>query len=816
MMIKKLIAVLSAVTIMGTGAAYSGSLEGLKNSFAAETSAEQNETCKVMISVKTVNEKLPGELKAKLIAVKGEEKTELAEWSPADTDVKEIGDLEYSDDVSYRIVFEGAPEGFRLPDETNVKLAKKGSVDKIVIIGFSNTRFPGFTFPITNGDELHFNRRYLYSTETSKAIYNATLGKEIDEAYITDDKGFRYVNDRSDTNSAFVVPDGHYKAYVKPAEGYRFVKKYSGSALVFNDMENIPIAHFEKDLSEGIEFNVKYGKADQALDFCIEKIPSDEKSCSANVSVVDADTGELLEGCIVELDENFTKSNGHLRWSTSDQNPVKVDALYEIDRDYCFKVKNTPLCYEPCVENEFRFEKQGEQKEIVLKVKRTMTDKEAAALKTVELPKEDPVTVDSEHCAVTVGYYDLKTRTAVKNQKVSIVEYVGGKKADSKELISWKSDEEPVKTVTDIEFHEDSEYYITFNDDNIFKSQYNNSGRIKLYFSKGGDTEKIAVPGYVSGVAYVNAECYQCTYTSSMKEIRNINPFNSNDDILKSAGVYDDNGYRYSFSSALSPYALGGGALPDGDYTLKCVPGDDYRFISTGSQTAVMDMLMKRTTEDNIIRNEENGKNGMRFTVKDGIVEQDITLFLESVPTAETSCSADISIVDAQTNEPVKGIHAQLIGGSINTNNILNWDTDDTPVKTFDNLLYTKKDYGVKLFNVPECYKNAPTCIAASFSFDEYGEHKDIVIKLEKAYSLGDVDNDGQVNSVDASSVLSYYSKVSTKQDGGYTDSQKLAADVDKDGSINSVDASKILSYYAYVSTAKEDIKTPEEYINTL
>ena len=69
-------------------------------------------------------------------------------------------------------------------------------------------------------------------------------------------------------------------------------------------------------------------------------------------------------------------------------------------------------------------------------------------------------------------------------------------------------------------------------------------------------------------------------------------------------------------------------------------------------------------------------------------------------------------------------------------------------------------------------------------------------------YNLGDVNNDGHINAVDASSVLSYYAMISTNQDGGLDDKQKEAADVNHDGFINAVDASNILAYYAYVSTS--------------
>lgn len=80
-------------------------------------------------------------------------------------------------------------------------------------------------------------------------------------------------------------------------------------------------------------------------------------------------------------------------------------------------------------------------------------------------------------------------------------------------------------------------------------------------------------------------------------------------------------------------------------------------------------------------------------------------------------------------------------------------------------------------------------------------------------YKLGDVNDDGMVNAVDASSVLAYYARISTNQEGEYNEEQMLAADVNHDGMINAVDASNILAYYAYASTTKEDILSIDEYM---
>lgn len=86
-------------------------------------------------------------------------------------------------------------------------------------------------------------------------------------------------------------------------------------------------------------------------------------------------------------------------------------------------------------------------------------------------------------------------------------------------------------------------------------------------------------------------------------------------------------------------------------------------------------------------------------------------------------------------------------------------------------------------------------------------------VQPSEKQNLGDINNDGYINAVDASTVLTYYALISTNKDGGFSSTQKASADVNNDGLINAVDASCILSYYAYISTTKEDIKSLEEFL---
>ena len=66
---------------------------------------------------------------------------------------------------------------------------------------------------------------------------------------------------------------------------------------------------------------------------------------------------------------------------------------------------------------------------------------------------------------------------------------------------------------------------------------------------------------------------------------------------------------------------------------------------------------------------------------------------------------------------------------------------------------------------------------------------------------MGDVNNDGIVDSLDATNILIEYTGISTDGKSVLNDSQKKSADTNNDGLIDSVDASCVLVYYAYSST---------------
>ncbi|MBO5343633.1 MAG: hypothetical protein J6A57_04220 [Ruminococcus sp.] len=73
--------------------------------------------------------------------------------------------------------------------------------------------------------------------------------------------------------------------------------------------------------------------------------------------------------------------------------------------------------------------------------------------------------------------------------------------------------------------------------------------------------------------------------------------------------------------------------------------------------------------------------------------------------------------------------------------------------------------------------------------------------KLAGSYCMGDVNDDGFINSADASLVLEQYALLSTGKAATVTENQLKAGRINEDNTVDSSDASAILGYYAFTST---------------
>lgn len=66
--------------------------------------------------------------------------------------------------------------------------------------------------------------------------------------------------------------------------------------------------------------------------------------------------------------------------------------------------------------------------------------------------------------------------------------------------------------------------------------------------------------------------------------------------------------------------------------------------------------------------------------------------------------------------------------------------------------------------------------------------------------NLGDPNGDGKINAIDASEILSIYSRHATQKTQPSKEEINYC-DVDYNGKVNATDASYVLSYYVYMST---------------
>lgn len=88
----------------------------------------------------------------------------------------------------------------------------------------------------------------------------------------------------------------------------------------------------------------------------------------------------------------------------------------------------------------------------------------------------------------------------------------------------------------------------------------------------------------------------------------------------------------------------------------------------------------------------------------------------------------------------------------------------------------------------------------SGYTQNDFNPYLTIIEKSPETVKLGDYNGDGMIDAVDASKILSVYTKYSTGAASPTADDLTVC-DVNKDGYIDAVDASKVLAYYAYVST---------------
>ncbi len=93
---------------------------------------------------------------------------------------------------------------------------------------------------------------------------------------------------------------------------------------------------------------------------------------------------------------------------------------------------------------------------------------------------------------------------------------------------------------------------------------------------------------------------------------------------------------------------------------------------------------------------------------------------------------------------------------------------------------------------------------SAETSFTMPSGNAVVTANFKELFSLGDIDENGAFDAIDASTILKEYANKATGKEAILTPMQYLAADINYDDSVDASDASSVLTYYAYTSSGGE------------
>lgn len=185
----------------------------------------------------------------------------------------------------------------------------------------------------------------------------------------------------------------------------------------------------------------------------------------------------------------------------------------------------------------------------------------------------------------------------------------------------------------------------------------------------------------------------------------------------------------------------------------------------------------------------------------------------------DTTAEVNITFTSPEvTDEPY--YTASLTGGSSQSFDIEGRDTTQDDYRNYTlSVSVTGSQYENTItytdtFTVPDGNDNPNSFMKCEYNFTvddkDTGNEWDISSETESqknitlhfgSYVKGDVNNDGFIDAVDATSVLIEYAVLSTGGESTFTQRQKLSANVNNDEFIDAVDATQILAYYAELST---------------
>lgn len=253
-------------------------------------------------------------------------------------------------------------------------------------------------------------------------------------------------------------------------------------------------------------------------------------------------------------------------------------------------------------------------------------------------------------------------------------------------------------------------------------------------------------------------------------------------------------------------------ALESGDITLDA----NVRIEDKEQQTYVISAKWRSTSDYIILENPVDAsvstgtvkeyvtKDGKKFTT-------DLTPFCYSTITSDNTMKIPYDVTPVYKPE-LNSIYLTCYRSFImypSPLEVLGSSTDEYPFASFDIVIDSETpegEYDV-IFSTKNNTSGANDVLSHGGTVVNSKETRDFVprtrdLKIIVAdYDLGDVNQDGAIDALDASEVLMAYADHATGKDYRITTSQQLAADVNNDNAIDALDASHILGYYAFIAT---------------
>ncbi len=171
------------------------------------------------------------------------------------------------------------------------------------------------------------------------------------------------------------------------------------------------------------------------------------------------------------------------------------------------------------------------------------------------------------------------------------------------------------------------------------------------------------------------------------------------------------------------------------------------------------------------------------------------------------------NIVKTEAKSGMAGFVVKVTGTLDSARDLIEYEDDNYTVKDITPVTSS----GTKARLEIELDDSLVTQCVHIFSVDKANNiSEELILPILVGVKLGDVDFDGDVDSVDASLVLAEYAKLSVNEPYSFNEKQFAAGDINENGKLDAIDASSILAYYAYMSTGgklddmREWLKLPE------